>query len=213
MASPSAVRPDDRESHCAGSPAMVQGGDEKELKWSEVKMRRASCAGSSAGGKAIISRTSCAGSSAGGRGKKVHVVEKNRFEALAPLEGEDEGVSAGSPAHPSGFSAGSSACPARKPDEVEEEEGEEEEEECEAPKRIAIPVGPTMAEIDEHELMGHVQYRSWCRHCVASRGVGQSHAKYKVVETKSSRKLKHAFLTDHSTSFGSKCNRTFSINR
>ena len=28
---------------------------------------------------------------------------------------------------------------------------------------------------EEHELLGHVQYRSWCRHCAAARGVGQQH--------------------------------------
>ena len=30
-------------------------------------------------------------------------------------------------------------------------------------------------EREEHELLGHVQYRSWCRHCAAARGVGQQH--------------------------------------
>ena len=30
-------------------------------------------------------------------------------------------------------------------------------------------------EREEHELLGHVQYRSWCRHCAAARGVGQPH--------------------------------------
>ena len=30
-------------------------------------------------------------------------------------------------------------------------------------------------EREEQELLGHVQYRSWCRHCAAARGVGQQH--------------------------------------
>ena len=30
-------------------------------------------------------------------------------------------------------------------------------------------------EREEHELLGHVQYRSWCRHCAAARDVGQQH--------------------------------------
>ena len=30
-------------------------------------------------------------------------------------------------------------------------------------------------EREEHELLGNVQYRSWCRHCAAARGVGQQH--------------------------------------
>ena len=37
------------------------------------------------------------------------------------------------------------------------------------------PLEPTAAEIEEHEILGHVQFRSWCRHCVAARGVGQQH--------------------------------------
>ena len=28
---------------------------------------------------------------------------------------------------------------------------------------------------EEHELLGHVLYRSWCWHCAAARGVGQQH--------------------------------------
>ena len=37
------------------------------------------------------------------------------------------------------------------------------------------PANPTRAEVDEHESTGHVQYRTWCRHCVAGRGLGQQH--------------------------------------
>ena len=29
--------------------------------------------------------------------------------------------------------------------------------------------------MDEHESTGHVQYRTWCRRCVAGRGLGQQH--------------------------------------
>ena len=28
---------------------------------------------------------------------------------------------------------------------------------------------------EKNELLGHVQFRSWCKRCVASRGVGQAH--------------------------------------
>ena len=42
---------------------------------------------------------------------------------------------------------------------------------------------PTAADIEEHELMGHVQYRSWCKCCVAARGVGQQHRHVEQEET------------------------------
>ena len=29
--------------------------------------------------------------------------------------------------------------------------------------------------MEEHEATGHVQYRTWCKHCVAGRGIGQQH--------------------------------------
>ena len=36
-----------------------------------------------------------------------------------------------------------------------------------------VPAGPTLAEKGEHELLGHVQFRSWCMHCVVKeRGTG-----------------------------------------
>ena len=56
-------------------------------------------------------------------------------------------------------------------------EGQEEDDEFQRPRRVKFhdeqkyPV--SKEERDEHELLGHVQYRSWCRHCAAARGVGQ----------------------------------------
>ena len=35
---------------------------------------------------------------------------------------------------------------------------------------------PSAREIAEHELTGHAVYRSWCRHCVASKGQAQAHS-------------------------------------
>ena len=38
------------------------------------------------------------------------------------------------------------------------------------PQRIATgPAQPTTTEIEEHELNGHAQFRSWCRACVLGR--------------------------------------------
>ena len=37
-----------------------------------------------------------------------------------------------------------------------------------APRQIRSPKEPTAAEVAEHEVLGHIQYREWCRHCVAA---------------------------------------------
>jgi hypothetical protein len=52
---------------------------------------------------------------------------------------------------------------------------EEEEQEAAAPVIRKSPVVATAAMIEEHEILVHVVYRDWCRHCVAARGVGQQH--------------------------------------
>ena len=58
----------------------------------------------------------------------------------------------------------------------EGEPGEEYEvEEIERPVQVRSPSDPTAAEVEEHEATGHVQYRTWCKHCVAGRGIGQQH--------------------------------------
>ena len=57
--------------------------------------------------------------------------------------------------------------------------GREEDDEFQRPRRVRFhdeqmyPI--SKEEREEHELLGHVQYRSWCRHCAAARGVGQQH--------------------------------------
>ena len=43
--------------------------------------------------------------------------------------------------------------------------------------RIAVrPYAPTQAELDEH-LPLHVNYRSWCEHCVAGKGISHQHTR------------------------------------
>eukprot|EP00435_Cladocopium_sp_Y103_P007713 s12_g2.t1 len=61
------------------------------------------------------------------------------------------------------------------PAEGATEEVMEEAEESERPKLVKSPDTPPQAEIDEHEAMGHVVYRDWCRHCIAGRAIGQHH--------------------------------------
>ena len=38
------------------------------------------------------------------------------------------------------------------------------------PRVPNLPPEPSARQIAEHELTGHAVYRSWCRHCVASKG-------------------------------------------
>ena len=56
-------------------------------------------------------------------------------------------------------------------------EGETEDveisEEVHVPKVIKSPLKPSQTEVDEHEALEHVQYRDWCPHCIAARGIGQ----------------------------------------
>ena len=66
--------------------------------------------------------------------------------------------------------------PAWTPEGMEVEDGSHElEDEYQVPRRTVEPNGASAAERVEHEMLGHAQYRSWCRHCVAARGVGQQH--------------------------------------
>ena len=58
-------------------------------------------------------------------------------------------------------------------------EGREEDDEFQRPRSVIFHVEQmytiSKEEREEHELFGHVQYRSWCRHYAAARGVGQQH--------------------------------------
>ena len=44
------------------------------------------------------------------------------------------------------------------------------------PRVPSLPPEPCARQIAEHELTGHAVYRSWCRHCVASKGRAYAHA-------------------------------------
>ena len=53
-------------------------------------------------------------------------------------------------------------------------------EELMVPRVPNLPPEPSARQIAEHELTGHALYRSWCRHCVASKG--RAHAQSSRVE-------------------------------
>ena len=44
------------------------------------------------------------------------------------------------------------------------------------PRVPNLPPEPSARPMAEHELTGHAVYRSWCRHCVASKGQAHAHA-------------------------------------
>ena len=44
------------------------------------------------------------------------------------------------------------------------------------PRVPNLPPEPSSRQIAEHELTGHAVYRSWCRHCVASKGRAHAHS-------------------------------------
>ena len=44
------------------------------------------------------------------------------------------------------------------------------------PRVPNLPLETSARQIAEHELTGHAVYRSWCRHCVASKGRAHAHA-------------------------------------
>ena len=49
-------------------------------------------------------------------------------------------------------------------------------EELMIPRVPRSPLEPCARQIAEHELTGHAVCRSWCRHCVASKGRAHAHA-------------------------------------
>ena len=48
--------------------------------------------------------------------------------------------------------------------------------EATVPRVPNLPPEPSARQIAEHELTGHTVYRSWCRHCVASKGRAHAHS-------------------------------------
>ena len=49
-------------------------------------------------------------------------------------------------------------------------------EELMVPRVPNVPRESGARQIDEHELTEHAVYRSWCRHCVASKGRAHAHS-------------------------------------
>ena len=74
-----------------------------------------------------------------------------------------------------GAGQGNPEAPAGRPADVPEGDEMDESGEIAPPALVRAPGGPSRAEVAEHEATGHVQYRSWCRHCLAGRGLGQQH--------------------------------------
>ena len=59
--------------------------------------------------------------------------------------------------------------------EAKEECSFDASEEAVVPKQLRRPDQPSQKEIDEHRRAGHIPYRSWCKCCVAGRGIHDQH--------------------------------------
>ena len=57
------------------------------------------------------------------------------------------------------------------------------DEETRRPFVVKGPVSPTAAEVDEHEALGHVQFRNWCRHCIRAKAASNPHYRAPIQET------------------------------
>ena len=55
-------------------------------------------------------------------------------------------------------------------------------EELVVPRVPSLPAEPSARQIAEYELTGHAVYRSWCRHCAASKGRAHAHSSRKEGE-------------------------------
>ena len=60
---------------------------------------------------------------------------------------------------------------------VDADEMEEEENRARIPRVARRPVTPTKADLDEH-LPLHLDYREWCEHCVAGKGMAAQHRQH-----------------------------------
>ena len=56
------------------------------------------------------------------------------------------------------------------------------DEETRRPFVVKGPVSPTAAEVDEHEALGHVQFRNWCRHCIRAKAASNPHYRAPIQE-------------------------------
>ncbi len=57
----------------------------------------------------------------------------------------------------------------------EEQEASWECQECDPARLHKDPGRPSPAQVEEHRDEWHIQYRSWCPHCVAGRATGEQH--------------------------------------
>ena len=73
-------------------------------------------------------------------------------------------------------SANAEGAAEQKNDNDEKDEGDGEERNLIAK---ASPRTPSQREVDEHNAEGHVNFRSWCDHCVRVQAVNERHRKIK----------------------------------
>ena len=102
----------------------------------------------------------------------------NIIDAM-PLSGDSEsgGLPAGSePVRPENPVPGGSRDPEVPGGAHDPMRDDVDGDEAMVPRVPNLPPEPSARQIAEHELTGHAVYRSWCRHCVASKGRAHAHS-------------------------------------
>ena len=70
-------------------------------------------------------------------------------------------------------------------------------------KARRAPTAPTTQERENHENTGHAVFRSWCKHCVEARGIGEQHRAREAADEETSLPTissDYAYLTDEGKS-------------
>ena len=73
-----------------------------------------------------------------------------------------------------GGASGSTERPATVGDDADVAEEEAVQEKAHIPRTAGRPYTPSKAEVDAHFPL-HLEYRSWCPHCKAGRGISMQH--------------------------------------
>ena len=77
----------------------------------------------------------------------------------------------------------------------DQDDGDEAPVEVEKLKIGVDPKLPSAAEVEEHRTAGHIDFRNWCIHCMAGRGLGAQHRSPEGTRTIAVLSMDYFFLT------------------
>ena len=101
-------------------------------------------------------------------------MHRHSAESVSPT---DRPISGAGVAEKRAMASGSTDGPAMERESAREaQEGIAEEEETRKPQIARRPYTPTAAEVEAH-LPLHLEFRSWCPHCCAGKGIATQHRK------------------------------------